>query len=60
MIIPAGFFFSPRQLDIFCRNQFMKNNKITAVRYFEERVFDDTPTTVVAVVFERSTTELKE
>ena len=60
MIIPAGFFFSPRQVDIFCRNRFMKKNKLICVRYFEERVFDDTPTTVVAVVFERSSTILKE
>jgi hypothetical protein len=60
MIIPAGFFFSPRAVDIFCRNEFMTKNKIMCVRYFEERVFDDTSTTVVAVAFERSATELKE
>lgn len=59
MIIPAGFFFSPRPVDIYCRDQFMKKNKIIGVRYFEEQVFDDTPTTVVAIVFERSMTELK-
>jgi hypothetical protein len=54
IIIPAGFFFSPRDLDVCCRQAFMSKYKLTRVRYFEETVFPDTPTTVVAVAFERS------
>ena len=54
LIIPAGFFFSPRDLDIRCRNAFLSNYKITRVNYFEETVFPDTPTTVVSFQFEKS------
>lgn len=54
LIIPAGFFFSPRDLDIRCRNVFLSNYKITRVNYFEETVFPDTPTTVVSFQFEKS------
>jgi hypothetical protein len=54
MIIPAGFFFSPRDIDIRCRNMFLSQYKITRVNYFEETVFPDTPTTVVAFQFEKS------
>lgn len=53
-IIPAGFFFSPRDLDVRCRSEFMSRYRITKVRYFEETVFDDTTTTIVAVSFVRS------
>jgi hypothetical protein len=53
-IIPAGFFFSPRELDARCRNEFMSRYRITKVRYFEETVFDDTTTTIVAFSFVRS------
>ena len=59
-IIPAGFFFSNRILDVNLRNEFMSKFKITMVKYFEESVFDDTSTTVVAFSFERSPTELNE
>ena len=59
-IIPAGFFFSPRYIDIRCRDTFMKKYKITKVKYFEESVFDDTTTTIVALSFERSNTDLEE
>jgi hypothetical protein len=51
IIIPAGFFFSTRPIDIDCRDKFMTKYHITKVRYFEENVFDDTSTTVVAVSF---------
>jgi hypothetical protein len=51
IIIPAGFFFSPRKIDVECRNVFMQTYSITKVRYFEESVFDDTTTTVVAISF---------
>lgn len=53
-VIPAGFFFSPRDLDARCRNEFMSRYQITKVRYFEETVFDDTSTTIVAFSFVRS------
>lgn len=59
-IIPAGFFFSPRDIDVRCRNDFMTKYRITTVRYFEESVFDDTATTIVAFMFEKSETDLKE
>jgi len=57
-LIPAGFFFSPRDLDVLCRHEFMTKYRITKVRYFEETVFDDTSTTIVAVLFERSPVDL--
>jgi len=60
LIIPAGFFFSPREMDVRCRNAFMSVYRITKTRYFEESVFDDTSTTVVAVAFEKSNTKLSE
>jgi hypothetical protein len=60
LIIPAGFFLSPRDLDVRCRDRFMKQYKILKVKYFEEQVFDDTTTTVVAFEFEKSPTELTE
>ena len=53
-IIPAGFFFSPRDIDVRCRHSFMSKYRITYVRYFEETVFDDTTTTIIAVAFEKS------
>jgi hypothetical protein len=54
LIIPAGFFFSPREIDASCRAAFMSRYRITAVKYFEETVFDDTTTTIVAFTFEAS------
>lgn len=57
-IIPAGFFFSARPIDVKCRSEFMSKYSITKVKYFEERVFDDTSTTVVAFSFEKSKTIL--
>jgi hypothetical protein len=59
-IIPAGFFFSPRDIDVMCRDAFMKKYKITKIKYFEESVFDDTTTTIVAFSFEKSDTDIKE
>ena len=53
-IIPAGFFLSPRDVDVKCRDSFMRRYKITKVKYFEETVFPDTPTTVVAFSFVKS------
>ena len=60
MIVPAGFFFSSRDIDVRCRHNFMKQYKIHKVRYFEETVFVDTTTTVVAFSFEKSEIELDE
>ena len=59
-IIPAGFFLSPRDLDLRCRNDFLSKYRLLRVNYFEETVFPDTTTTVVAFAFERSATVLKE
>lgn len=56
ILIPAGFFFSPRELDTHCRNDFMTTYTLTKIKYFEEQVFDDTPTTIVAIAFVRSST----
>lgn len=58
LIIPAGFFLSPRDVDLRCRHNFMKQYRITKVKYFEEQVFEDTTTSVVAFAFERSPIEL--
>lgn len=54
IIIPAGLFFSSRDIDNNCRNEFMSNYKIIQIKYFEEKVFNDTNTTVVAILFELS------
>lgn len=51
LIIPAGFFFSSRYIDESLRAKFMMTYKVLHVRYFEETVFEDTPTTVVAFSF---------
>lgn len=59
-IIPCGFFMSPRDLDVQCRSEFLSKYKIIRVNYFEETVFPDTTTTVVAFVFERSHDTLNE
>jgi hypothetical protein len=58
LIIPAGFFFSPRDLDVRCRNEFLSIYRLLSVKYFEETVFPDTNTTVVAFSFEKSSTVL--
>jgi hypothetical protein len=59
-IIPAGFFFSPREIDVRCRDAFLKKYRITRVKYFEESVFEDTSTTIVAFSFEKAEGELSE
>jgi hypothetical protein len=59
-IIPAGFFLSPRDIDARCRSQFLSNHRLLQVKYFEEAVFEDTHTTVVAFSFERSPIQLTE
>jgi hypothetical protein len=59
-IIPAGFFLSPRDLDVCCRNAFLSKYKLLMVKYFEETVFPDTTTTVVAFSFEKSPVLLTE
>jgi hypothetical protein len=59
-IIPAGFFLSPRMLDVWCRNEFLSKYKLIKVKYFEETVFSDTTTTVVAFLFEKSDILLNE
>ena len=59
-IIPVGFFLSPRDVDVRCRNDFLSKYRITRVKYFEEDVFPDTTTTVVAFSFERSDVQMDE
>ncbi len=59
-IIPAGFFFSARHVDAQLRNEFLSNFKITKIKYFEETVFEDTTTTIVAFSFEKSMEPLSE
>lgn len=58
LILPAGFFLSPRDLDTRCRAEFLSLYRLLKVRYFEETVFPDTTTTVVAFAFERATAPL--
>lgn len=53
-IIPAAFFLSSRDVDVKCRGAFMNKYRITKVKYFEETVFPDTSTTVVAFSFVKS------
>lgn len=53
LLIPAGFFFSPRDIDVRCRDTFLSAYRLIRVKYFEEQVFDDTTTTIVAIAFER-------
>ena len=60
LLIPAGFFFSPRDIDIRCRQAFLSRFKITKIKYFEETVFADTTTTIIAMAFEKSPVELVE
>lgn len=59
-IIPVGFFLSPRDIDLSIRNALLSNYRINRVNYFEEKVFEDTSTTVVAFSFEKSDKELTE
>ena len=60
LIIPAGFFLSPRDVDVRCRNAFLSKYKLGRVKYFEETVFPDTPTTVVAFDFVKAAQPLTE
>jgi hypothetical protein len=54
LIIPVGFFLSPRDVDVKCRDFFMSRYIIGRVRCFEEQVFPDTTTAVVAFSFTRA------
>jgi len=56
LIIPAGFFLSPRQVDASIRDAFLSAYTLQEVKYFEETVFPDTSTTVVALMFVKSLT----
>jgi len=58
LIIPVGFFLSPRAMDFTCRDAFLSNYRLTQVKYFEEDVFPDTSATVVVVSFVSSGTPL--
>ena len=54
LILPVGFFLSPRPLDVECRDAFLSRYEISRINYFEESVFPDTSTTVVAFSFRRA------
>jgi hypothetical protein len=56
IILPVGFFSSPS--DKTCRSAFMRRYRLLRVNYFEEQVFPNTTTTVVAFAFVRSADEL--
>jgi hypothetical protein len=60
VIIPVGFFLSPRDIDVSCRNAFLSKYRIQQVKYFEEDVFPDTSTTVVVISFVQTTEALSE
>lgn len=60
IIIPSGFFLSSRPVDIKCRDLFMSKFRINQVKYFEESVFDDTPTTIVVISFTKNDKPLVE
>jgi hypothetical protein len=60
LIIPVGFFLSPRDMDFRCRDAFLSNYRLTQVKYFEEDVFPDTSATVVVVSFVSSDAAITE
>lgn len=60
VIIPVGFLVSARDLDCRCRADFLTRYHILHVNYFEETVFADTSTTVIAMAFKRAETPLTE
>lgn len=55
LILPLGFFVSIRSNDVKLRHRFMSSYHVHRVNYFEEAVFPDTNTTIVAFVFHRAT-----
>lgn len=59
LIVPAGFFFSERKGDCKCRDELMKKYEVKCIKYFEERVFPDTATTIVAFSFIKGRKEMK-
>jgi hypothetical protein len=60
LILPVGFFLSVRPLDELCRHSFLSTFRVVSVRCFEEAVFPDTSTSVVALAFTRSDEPLSE
>lgn len=58
LIIPSGFFSSPRTLDAECRTAFFSRFRILKANFFEEQVFADTSVAVVSFSFIRSDTPL--
>jgi len=58
-ILPAGFLFSPRPIDVRCRQDFLSKYQLTKVKYFEEAVFPDTSITTIAFSFTKSESVLK-
>jgi hypothetical protein len=60
LILPVGFFLSVRPLDELCRHSFLSTFRVVSVRCFEEAVFPDTSTSVVALSFRKSDEPLSE
>lgn len=54
VIVPVGFFVQCRAVDVSLRDEFLSCFRIIRVNYFQEDVFADTSSTVVAFSFERS------
>lgn len=52
IIIPVNFFLGNRKNDIKLRREFLERYQIVRINLFEERVFDDTSSTVCAVQFQ--------
>jgi hypothetical protein len=57
IVLPAQFFSS---MDPRCRHAFLSTFKVTRVNYFQQTVFPDATTTVVAIMFARSMVPLTE
>ncbi len=60
LILPVGFFLSPRKIDFDVRDQFLSRFEIKKVNYFEEQVFQDTKINVCAFEFKKASEKMKE
>lgn len=57
MIIPINFLCSQRQIDIKLRKDFLYKFQINLINIFEEKVFEDTSTSVCVIQFELKKTD---
>jgi hypothetical protein len=60
IIIPAGFFMSPRKKDTELRDKFMTTFAIKKIKIFEEAIFADTTICVVCVEFYKSAAQKRQ